>query len=139
MNDNDRQISSSSPQNGQTNGQTNGHHNGRLNGQKNGITLDASDSLNLANALKLRVQETADPNAQSMQHSVTQALERFWDTLEGDQPSNLYDLVINLIERPLLETVMGRCEQNQSRAAACLGITRSTLRKKLRNHGLIDS
>lgn len=135
MNDNNRHISSSSPQNGQTNG----HRNGHLSGQKNGISLDIADTLNFADALKTRVQETADPHAQSMQQSVTQALERFWDTLEGDQPSNLYDLVINLIERPLLETVMGRCEQNQSRAAACLGITRSTLRKKLRIHGLIDT
>lgn len=135
MNDNNRHISSSSPQNGQTNG----HRNGHLSGQKNGISLDIADTLNFADALKTRVQETADPHAQSMQQSVTQALERFWDTLEGDQPSNLYDLVINLIERPLLETVMGRCEQNQSRAATCLGITRSTLRKKLRIHGLIDT
>lgn len=136
MNDNDRHFSSSSPRNGQTNGQ----HNGHINGQKTGINLGTAETtLSLASALKARIHESADPNTHNMQQSVTQALERFWDTLEGDQPSNLYDLVINLIERPLLETVMGRCEQNQSRAASCLGITRSTLRKKLRNHGLIDS
>ncbi|OZB74298.1 MAG: hypothetical protein B7X28_04515, partial [Halothiobacillus sp. 13-55-253] len=32
---------------------------------------------------------------------------------------------------------MMRCEQNQSRAAECLGINRSTLRKKLKQHQLL--
>jgi Fis family transcriptional regulator, factor for inversion stimulation protein len=73
-----------------------------------------------------------------VQQAVRAALDALWETLEGDQPSNLYDLVIAQIERPLLETAMLRCDQNQSRAAECLGINRSTLRKKLKQHQLLE-
>lgn len=72
-----------------------------------------------------------------IQQAVRAALDGLWETLEGDQPNNLYDLVIAQVERPLLETAMLRCEQNQTRAAECLGINRSTLRKKLKQHKLL--
>ncbi|HUX82193.1 MAG TPA: helix-turn-helix domain-containing protein [Halothiobacillus sp.] len=86
------------------------------------------------------VHSTTDLSADNpVQQAVRAALEALWETLEGDQPNNLYDLVISQIERPLLETAMLRCGQNQSRAAECLGINRSTLRKKLRQHQLLDS
>ncbi|MDA3876094.1 MAG: porin [Halothiobacillus sp.] len=86
------------------------------------------------------VHDTTNLSADNpVQQAVRAALEALWETLEGDQPNNLYDLVISQIERPLLETAMLRCGQNQSRAAECLGINRSTLRKKLRQHQLLDS
>ncbi len=72
-----------------------------------------------------------------IQQAVRGALDALWETLEGDQPNNLYELVIAQIERPLLETAMARCDNNQSRAAECLGINRSTLRKKLKTHHLL--
>ena len=40
------------------------------------------------------------------------------------------------MERPLLHTVMEHTGGNQTRAAALLGISRSTLRKKLAQYGL---
>ena len=49
----------------------------------------------------------------------------------------LYDMVISQVEKPLLEVVMECADNNQSRAAQMLGINRNTLRKKLRDHGLI--
>lgn len=48
----------------------------------------------------------------------------------------LYELVMREVERPLLREVMAWHDQNQSRAAATLGINRATLRKKLIQHGL---
>ena len=51
-------------------------------------------------------------------------------------PTGLYDLVLQEVERPLLETVMHFTHGNQTRAAEVLGINRSTLRKKLRQYGL---
>jgi Fis family transcriptional regulator len=84
----------------------------------------------------LNTDETHGDNP--VQQAVRAALDALWETLEGDQPSNLYDLVIAQIERPLLETAMMRCDQNQSRAAECLGINRSTLRKKLKQHQLLE-
>ncbi len=75
--------------------------------------------------------------AESLADCVREALERYFERLDGHPPSDLYQLVMGEIERPLLETVMAHTGGNQSRAAACLGISRSTLRKKLKHHGLV--
>ena len=64
------------------------------------------------------------------------ALKRYFQDLEGETPANLYTLVINEVEEPLLRAVLEFTRGNQSRASEILGINRSTLRKKLRLHGL---
>ena len=46
-------------------------------------------------------------------------------------------MVMQTVERPLLETVMREAAQNQSLASEMLGINRNTLRKKLQQHGLL--
>ncbi len=56
--------------------------------------------------------------------------------MEGHTPSELYRMVINEVEKPLLESVMKQVRGNQSRAAEMLGLNRSTLRKKLQLHNL---
>jgi two-component system nitrogen regulation response regulator GlnG len=50
--------------------------------------------------------------------------------------ANLYDLVIGLVEKPLLRAVLRETASNQVRAAQILGINRNTLRKKLTEHGI---
>ena len=67
---------------------------------------------------------------------VKRSLERYFKDLDGEKTSDLYAMVINEIERPLLEVVMRHAESNQCRAAEMLGINRNTLRKKLKLHGL---
>ena len=68
---------------------------------------------------------------------VTQALDRYFADLDGETPADIYDMVIRQVERPLLESIMGRCSGNQTVAASMLGITRNTLRRKLLDHGLL--
>lgn len=68
---------------------------------------------------------------------VTQALDRYFADLDGEKPSDIYDMVIRQVERPLLESIMGRVGNNQTQAAELLGITRNTLRRKLTDHGLL--
>ena len=68
--------------------------------------------------------------------SVQEALERYLADLDGHAPSNLYELFMAEVERPLLEVVLNHAEGNQTRAAQALGINRGTLRKKLRQYGL---
>ena len=46
-------------------------------------------------------------------------------------------MVLQEVERPLLEVVMQKTNGNQSRAAEVLGINRNTLRKKLKLYQLI--
>jgi Fis family transcriptional regulator len=57
--------------------------------------------------------------------------------MEGEEPTGMYDMLLSTVEKPLLEVVMDRAEQNQSRAAEWLGLNRNTLRKKLLEHKLL--
>jgi two-component system nitrogen regulation response regulator GlnG len=56
--------------------------------------------------------------------------------LGGRPGANLYELIINLVEKPLLRAVLSETQGNQVKAAALLGINRNTLRKKLKEHGI---
>ena len=73
------------------------------------------------------------PFGECMSHS----LKRYLKDLNGEVPAALYDMVISQVEKPLLEVVMKCADNNQTRAAQMLGLNRNTLRKKLRDHGLI--
>jgi Fis family transcriptional regulator, factor for inversion stimulation protein len=64
------------------------------------------------------------------------ALSDYLANLNGHRPARLYDLVLREVEEPLFRTVLDYAEGNQSQAAVILGITRGTLRKKLRQFGL---
>lgn len=65
------------------------------------------------------------------------ALNLYFESLNGDRPGDLYDLVIGEVERPLFQAVLDYTDGNQSQAAGILGINRGTLRKKLRFYSLI--
>jgi two-component system nitrogen regulation response regulator GlnG len=56
--------------------------------------------------------------------------------LRSHASANLYDLMIGLVEKPLLRAVLRETDGNQVRAAQILGINRNTLRKKLTEHGI---
>lgn len=64
------------------------------------------------------------------------SLEHYFRDLAGHAPDNLYQMVMNEVEKPLLESVMHFTRGNQTRAAEVLGINRSTLRKKLEQYGI---
>jgi Fis family transcriptional regulator len=68
---------------------------------------------------------------------VRASLESYFRDLKGTEPDNLHDMMVRVMEKPLLEVVMHRAEGNQSRAADWLGLNRNTLRKKLLEHKLI--
>ena len=75
---------------------------------------------------------------QPLHDSVRQSLENFLVQLKGQSPSNLYELILAEVEQPLLECVMEYTKNNQSRAAVLLGLSRGTLRKKLKQYGMLD-
>ena len=72
-----------------------------------------------------------------LQACVRASLQAYFDDLDGETPANMYDMVLRLMELPLLETVMAHADHNQSRAAQWLGLNRNTLRKKLQEHDLL--
>jgi|TARA_B110000037_G_scaffold210425_1_gene260764 Fis family transcriptional regulator, factor for inversion stimulation protein len=61
-------------------------------------------------------------------------LDRYFNDLSGENPSGVYDMVVQSVEKPLLLYVMNLAEGNQSKAANILGLNRNTLRKKLKLH-----
>ncbi len=66
-----------------------------------------------------------------------ESLQSYFRDLDGETPDGVYDMVVRLVEKPLLEVVMNQAENNQSRAAEWLGLNRNTLRKKLLDHKLL--
>ena len=67
-----------------------------------------------------------------------QRLRDYFSDLDGSTPVDMYEMVIHVVEKPLLEEVMAKAGHNQSRAAQWLGLNRNTLRKKLLTHGLLE-
>ena len=65
------------------------------------------------------------------------SLDGYFKDLRGTEPSGMHDMMVRVVEKPLLEVVMQQAAQNQSRAAEWLGLNRNTLRKKLVEHKLI--
>jgi len=63
--------------------------------------------------------------------AVRRSLERYFKDLDGETPSAIYDMVLRIIEKPMIETVLRQAEGNQTSAAEMLGINRNTLRKKM--------
>ena len=62
---------------------------------------------------------------------VRRSLERYFKDMDGEKPTSIYDMVLKNIEKPMIETVLGKAEGNQSLAAEMLGVTRNTRRKKM--------
>ncbi|MFW9610641.1 MAG: helix-turn-helix domain-containing protein [Fluviibacter sp.] len=69
--------------------------------------------------------------------AVTTALEKYFTELAGEPATDVYEMVISCVERPMLQVVMAQASNNQTVAAQMLGINRNTLRKKLADHGLL--
>ncbi len=67
---------------------------------------------------------------------VKSSMERYFHDLNGTKVSDVYEMVLHEVERPLLEIVMKHAKSNQCKAAEILGINRNTLRKKLKLHKL---
>ena len=65
------------------------------------------------------------------------SLDGYFKDLRGTEPDRMYDMMVRVVEKPLLEVVMQQADHNQSRAAEWLGLNRNTLRKKLVEHKLL--
>ena len=73
----------------------------------------------------------------TIEQSVRESLQTYFHDLEGEVPDRVYEMVVRMVERPMLEVVMNHADNNQSRAAEWLGLNRNTLRKKLVEHKLL--
>lgn len=72
----------------------------------------------------------------SLNGTIKNMLEDYFNELDGHPPADLYQMVLQEIEQPLLETVLHYTRGNQSKAAVLLGLNRGTLRKKLKQYDM---
>jgi Fis family transcriptional regulator, factor for inversion stimulation protein len=72
-----------------------------------------------------------------LRRDVEESMQMYFSHLGEESVSDLYQLVLNEIELPLLEAVLRHTGSNQSKASIMLGLNRGTLRKKLKQHGLL--
>ena len=72
-----------------------------------------------------------------IEECIRDSLEIYFKDLRGVEPAAMYEMILDVVEKPLLDVVMKHAEGNQSRAAEWLGINRNTLRRKLLDHKII--
>jgi len=72
-----------------------------------------------------------------IEECIRESLEGYFKDLRGVEPTAMYEMILRVVERPLLDVVMTKAEGNQSKAAEWLGINRNTLRRKLVEHKLL--
>ena len=76
-------------------------------------------------------------NENDIARCVRKAIKEYFKDLDGEEPCcGIYDMVMDCVEKPLLEMVLEHACGNQSRASEMLGINRNTLRKKMMQHGI---
>ncbi len=83
-----------------------------------------------------RINDKIDRYDNDMARTVRKAIDGYFKDLDGEKASGVYDMVINCVEKPLLESVLTRVRGNQTHAAQMLGLNRNTLRKKMKAHGI---
>ncbi len=81
------------------------------------------------------IPENSEPEPLLSEH-VRHAVERYFAQINGHPASGLYAMFIGEVEKPLIETVLKQVGFNQTKASKALGISRSTLHKKMNRYGL---
>ena len=72
-----------------------------------------------------------DYDSLSLEEIIRGKLEDYFRRTRGVQVENLYSVIMERVERPLIELTLQATRGNQIRAAQLLGINRNTLRKKI--------
>lgn len=73
----------------------------------------------------------------TLRDNVAQAMQSYFNLLDGSDVTDVYRLVMTEVEAPLFESVLEHTRGNQTKAAEVLGLNRGTLRKKLKQYGLL--
>ncbi len=106
---------------------------------KRGVILSSDPYLTTADFASLtNRQETihAIPQEQSLESLVEGKLRSSMNGIEKLDKGDIYDRVLEQVERPLIRFVLEKTRGNQVRAADVLGINRNTLRKKISELGI---
>ena len=84
----------------------------------------------------MRSKDQNKEDRKSLKYQVGLSLRRYFKELDGNKPTNVFEMVIKEVEKPMLEEVMKFCNGNKSQASKMLGINRVTLRTKLKEYNI---
>ncbi len=99
------------------------------------ITLSPGDKI-FPDVLPPQLFKPGEGVSLSFENFLEEKLADLVDRMGGLEQGDIYDLVIQRVEKPLITLVMKKTEGNQVRAANLLGINRNTLRKKIKDLGV---
>lgn len=85
---------------------------------------------------ELMIDDTA--SSVDLGDAVKQAIDLYLQNLGNMDPVNLYDIVLETVEEPLLRVIMQHTRNNQVKAAKVLGIARGTLRTLLKKYEMLS-
>jgi Fis family transcriptional regulator len=85
-----------------------------------------------------KIATTDDLATITLKQVVKDTLRNYFSNIGGEQPIDFYSILLEEIERPLLEVLINHTHYNQVKMAHILGISRGTLRKKLKQYGMLD-
>jgi Fis family transcriptional regulator, factor for inversion stimulation protein len=88
--------------------------------------------------LTLSEKSMTDTSTYTLRSHVAEVIHHYFANLKGEEPCNVYDFFLDEIEEPLLKVVMKYTRDNQSETARILGISRGTLRAKLKKFGMLQ-
>jgi Fis family transcriptional regulator len=72
-----------------------------------------------------------------LRDTVIATVENYLNECGNVKPTQLYQLIIEEVEEPLLRLLMERNSYNQCEVTRVLGLARGTVRKKLAQYGLL--
>lgn len=78
-----------------------------------------------------------DNDQVTLRENVAEVMRHYFANLKGEEPRHVYDFFLDEIEEPLLAAVMKYTQDNQSETARILGLSRGTLRTKLKKFGML--
>ena len=84
----------------------------------------------------MRSKDQNKEDRKSLKYQVGLAFRRYFKELDGNKATNVFEMVIKEVEKPMLEEVMKFCNGNKSQASKILGINRVTLRTKLKQYNI---
>lgn len=79
----------------------------------------------------------SDATVVTLRENVAEIIRHYFANLKGEEPQHVYDFFLDEIEEPLLTAVMKFTRENQSETARILGLSRGTLRTKLKKFGML--
>lgn len=100
-------------------------------------SLESNTNSMVSNQASENTDNVLTHNQHTLRECVEIAMVNYFKQIDGQKVTDLYELVINEVEAPLLESVLAYTGGNQTKASVVMGLNRGTLRKKLKKYNML--